>query len=236
MERVEKQEMLDCDHWSPAEVACALGAIRRANFLYGGHRMHKLLFDLVSSRLRMQKLHILEVASGHADVLQAASRLLMKKKISLQISLLDRSALHLPQSADWSPALPQPTLLVGDALEIPLADQSVDIVSSCLFLHHLSVDQARAFFREALRVSRIAVLVNDVERTRTNYWLSHLYKFMDPSKLSRHDGPTSVRQAYTFSEMETLLRETGPRFELRRGYLFRLGGILWRQDPYLSHR
>ena len=198
--------------------------------------MHKRLFDLVSSRLQMQKLHILEVASGRADVLQAASHLLMKKKISLQISLLDRSVLHLPQSADWNRALPQPTLLAGDALEIPMADQSVDIVSSCLFLHHLSVEQVRAFFKEALRVSRVAVLVNDVERTRTNYWLSHLYKFMDPSKLSRHDGPTSVRQAYTFSEVETLLGETGHRFELQRGYLFRLGGILWRQDQFPFHR
>ncbi len=231
MQRIEQEELLDSDHWSPAEVACALGAIRRVNLFYGGDRMHTRLFDRISSRLHPEQLEILEVASAHADVLQAASRMLMRKNISLKISLLDRSALHLPSASDWDRTLPQPTLLIGDALEIPLKDRSVDVVSCCLFLHHLSEEQARAFLKEALRVARVAVLINDVERCRRNYFLSHLYKFIDPSKLSRHDGPVSVRQAYTFAELKALLHETGREFELQRGFLFRLGAILWKNEP-----
>ena len=231
MLRVEQNEFLDSDQWSPSEVACALGAIRRVNFFYGGNRMHTRLFERVSSRVHLERLEILEVASGRADVLQAASRMLMQKNISVEISLLDRSPLHLPQACDWDRALPQPTLLIGDALEIPLNDRSVDVVSCCLFLHHLSVKQAQAFLKEALRVARVAVLVNDVERCWRNYFLSHMYRFIDPSKLSRHDGPVSVRQAYTFAELKCLLQETGREFELQRGYLFRLGGILWKNEP-----
>jgi hypothetical protein len=107
----------------------------------------------------------------------------------------------------------------------------MDVVSSCLFLHHLSMDDARTFLKEALRVARVAVLINDVERTRTNYLLSCLQTLVDPSELSRHDGPTSVRQAYTFTEVENMLRETGYSFELQRGFLFRLGAILWKMRP-----
>lgn len=228
MERVEAQEMLDSDHWSAEEVACALGAIRRANLLNGGDRMHKRLYNHVVSRMSLKKLDILEVASARGEVVQAVVRMLMKKQISVRISLLDRSGLHLPQAGNWHPDLPQPALLVGDALEIPLEDNSVDVVSCCLFFHHLGVDQARAYLREALRVSRVAVLINDIERARTNYLLSHLYTLIDPSELSRHDGPTSVRQAYTFAELENMLRETHCSFELRRGFLFRLGAILWK--------
>ena len=229
MERIEKQELLDSDEWPEKDVACALGAIRRVNLLYGGHRMHKRMFQRVSPPFQGKKLHVLEVASGYADVLQAASLMLMKNNISVEISLLDRCERHLPQMRNWNPALPKPDLIIGDALAIPMADNSVDIVSCCLFLHHLSVEQARAFLREALRVARVAVLVNDVERKRINYFLSHLYRFMDPSKLSRHDGPTSVRQAYTYAEMRELLQETHCRFELERGYLYRLGEIAWKQ-------
>ena len=82
-----------------------------------------------------------------------------------------------------------------------------------------------------MRVSRVAVLINDVERKRVNYFLSHLYRFMDPSRLSRHDGPASVRQAYTYQEMQDLLREVSSSYELERGYLYRLGGIAWKQGP-----
>ena len=53
---------------------------------------------------------------------------------------------------------------------------------------------------------------------------------MDPSRLSRHDGPTSVRQAYTYQEMQDLLKETRCSYELERGYLYRLGAIVWKQE------
>src|SRR6185437_3100734 len=101
-------------------------------------------------------------------------------------------------------------------------------VSCCLFLHHLSPDNVRTFLKEASRVARVAVLINDVERTRANYHLSRLYTLIDPSSLSRHDGPTSVRQAYTSKELLDLLRETGCNFNVERGFLFRLGAILWK--------
>lgn len=221
--------MLDADHWSAEEVACALGAIRRVNLLYGGNRMHKRMFRRVASQIATKDLHVLEVASGHADVLQAAGKMLQQDGYRLQISLLDRCSLHLPGPADWDQQLPAPECMAGDALQIPFPDNSVDVVSCCLFLHHLSVSDARAFLQEALRVAKYAVIVNDVERTRRNYALSHLYRLMDPSWLSRHDGPTSVRQAYTFGELEQMLRETGYRFELHQGFLFRLGAVLWKE-------
>jgi ubiquinone/menaquinone biosynthesis C-methylase UbiE len=230
MERIQKQELLDSDHWSGAEVACALGAIGRVNRFYGGHRMHKRLFRRVCTKFSVKKLQVLEVASGYADVLQAASLMLKKQNVSLEISLLDRYAKHLPQSHNWHKDLHPPTLMTGDALDLGLPDNSVDIVSCCLFLHHLSVDDARVFLREALRVSRVAVLINDVERKRVNYFLSHLQRFMDPSRLSRHDGPASVRQAYTYREMHDLLQETRCNYELERGYLYRLGAIAWKQE------
>ncbi|HET9087916.1 MAG TPA: methyltransferase domain-containing protein [Acidobacteriaceae bacterium] len=219
---------MDYDHWSPEEVACALAAIRRVNLLYGGNRMHKRLFQRVAERISSKKLDVLEVASGYADVLQAASIMLQKKGFLLHISLLDRCALHLPGTGDWDPSLPKPDLLIGDAMNLPLADNSVDVVSCCLFLHHLSTDQARMFFKEALRVSRVAVLVNDVERQRTNYVLSRLQALIDPSRISRHDGPTSVRQSYTWAELKNLLRETGREYSLQRGFLYRLGATIWK--------
>lgn len=230
MERVEKQELLDSDQWSPEEVACALCAIRRVNLLYGGNAMHKRLFQGVSSRISNKEMEILEVASGHADVLQAASHMLLKQGFQLRISLLDQCSLHLPGKGDWDFRLPQPQLLTGDALHIPMADGSVDVVSCCLFLHHLSPGHAREFLREALRVARVAVLVNDVERRRRNYWLSYLQTLVDPSRISRHDGPTSVRQSYTYAEMEALLRETGCGYSLQRGFVYRLGATIWKSS------
>lgn len=229
MERVLTEELLDSDEWPATEIASSLRSIRRVNLLYGGNRTHKRLFRRVAARLQEPKLKILEVAAGHADVLQAASPMLIKKNIELQISLLDRSAQHLPQGNEWSPDLPQPDLLVGDALRLPMPDESVDVVSCCLFLHHLSQSDTETFLQEALRVSRVAVLINDLERTRIHYFLAQLGRLVDPSRLSRHDGPASVRQSYTFHELHRMLEATKRQFELKRSFLYRLGAIVWKQ-------
>jgi SAM-dependent methyltransferase len=229
MQRIEAEEMLDQEGWSPAEVSCALSAIRTVNRLYGGDRTHKLLFRKVIQRLPGQPLHILEVASGRGEVLQAAVRQLQDSGTNVSVTLLDQHASHLPGPDDWPTPLPQPAVLAGDALALPLPDASVDVVSCCLFLHHLGPEAMRKFLREALRVARVAVLVNDVERSRLHYSLARLQSLVDPSPLSQHDGPTSVRQAYTLGELRAAVAELGHAYDLQRYWLCRMGLVLWKR-------
>ena len=50
------------------------------------------------------------------------------------------------------------------------------------------------------------------------------------SRLTRHDGPASVRRAYTPHEMQEMLRRTrSARLELSRHYLCRMGVIAWKR-------
>jgi hypothetical protein len=50
------------------------------------------------------------------------------------------------------------------------------------------------------------------------------------SRLTRHDAPASVRQAYTPEEMQVLLEQTrASRTEIHRHYLFRMGVIAWKK-------
>jgi ubiquinone/menaquinone biosynthesis C-methylase UbiE len=229
-ERVTEDEWLDADLGSPAEIASALRSLRWVNRLFGGNRMHRrLLLRSASGVSRNGDLQLMEVASGRADVLQAAVRHLLWPKERLHITLLDRSAQHLPTADEgWGSSLPRPERLTADALDIPLPDNSVDIVSNCLFLHHLSEAGVAEYLREALRVARVAVVVNDLERHWLHYRLACLMSVADPSRLSRHDGPVSVRQAYTRDELAEFATAMGHRFELYRGYLFRLGLIVWK--------
>jgi hypothetical protein len=226
-ERVAADEWLDADLGDPAEVTSALRSLRWVNRLFGGNRMHRrLLQGAVAGMPKGRDLHIMEVAAGRADVLRAALKHLSWPKAHLQITLLDRSADHLPSADDeWPVPIKH---LAADALRIPLPDHSVDIILNCLFLHHLSEEQVGVYLREALRVARVAVVVNDLERSWLHYRLAKLMSLVDPSRLSKHDGPVSVRQAYTCEELRAFAAETGHRFEIHRGYLLRLGLILWK--------
>ena len=228
MKRVIAEELLDADLGTPDEVAASLESIRRVNRFFGGNRVHAELLGRVASRMGAGRMHVLEVASGHGDVLQAAALQLRARGVELRVTLLDRSAQHFPGEGEWDCRLAAPEKIEGDALRIPLKDASVDVVSSCLFLHHLDEREAGEFLREALRVARVAVVVNDLERTRVHYLLARGRALVDSSRISRHDGPVSVGRAYTRGEWRGLLAGTGFGFEAGRRFLFRLGALVWK--------
>jgi ubiquinone/menaquinone biosynthesis C-methylase UbiE len=228
MERLVEEEWLDREHCTPQEIEMSLRSIQAVNRRFGGDRLHARLLARALTRVAgAQRPHILEVASGEAEVLRTA---LLRLKISADVTLLDRRAEHLPDPENWRPQLAAPRLVPGDALNLPFPDASVDIVSCCLFLHHLEPPQVMRFLAEAQRVARVAVILNDLERISVHYRLAQLNSLVDPSRISRHDGPVSVRRAYTFRELERMLANTSRSFVLERAWLCRLGAVLWCGD------
>jgi ubiquinone/menaquinone biosynthesis C-methylase UbiE len=226
MERIVEDEWLDHDLGTPEEIDSALHAISLANRRFGGVRLHAQLLRRALSRVpRGQRPHLLEVASGRADVLQAA---LLRLGVTLDVTLIDRSPVHLPDPRAWPAPLPRPQVVAGDALDLPFPDASVDIVACCLFLHHLEPPEIARYLAEAQRVARVAVVINDLERGAFHYRLAQLNRLLDRSRISRHDGPASVRRAYTFGELSSMLTNTGSAFFLERAFLYRLGAVLWR--------
>ena len=119
--------------------------------------------------------------------------------------------------------------VAGDALALPFRSATFDLVSCTLFAHHLSPQELVQFVNEALRVCRVAVLINDLVRHPLHLSLVYAGMPLYRSRLTRHDAPASVRQAYTVEEMQSLLAQTSAaRVEIHRHYLFRMGVIAWK--------
>ncbi len=221
-ERKPAAELMDDDLGTPEEVAQALRTINFVNRAFGGNRVH---LELLTRAIRgLQQVEMLEVAAGQAVPLSTAALALARRGIRVHATLLDLNRSHLPDS--WPASLPAPRCIEGNALAIPLPDKSVDIVSCCLFVHHLAPEDAARFLSESIRVARRAVLINDLERTRAHYALARFFAFFDPSRISSYDGPVSVRQAYSHAELAELLRATGRPFTLQRRFLYRLAGLI----------
>jgi hypothetical protein len=91
--------------------------------------------------------------------------------------------------------------------------------------HHIEhTDQIRAL-REAARVARCSVIVNELERCRPNYWGARLLAATRwrGNRLTRHDGPISVLRAFTPAELASLAAEAGlGRCAVKRRYFYRL--------------
>lgn len=221
MRRLVTPELLDDDLGSPAEVAASLVDLRHINQWFGGTRTTIALLRRVANSCNKGELSLLEIGAGQGDVPMSAAKSLAKEGISLSVTLLDRLATHLPRNGARSVA--------GDALRLPFGDGSFDVVSCSLFAHHFSPENLKVLLVEALRVSRCAVIVNDLVRSRLHLLMVYMGLPLFRSRITWNDAPASVRAAYTIDEMESVLAKVeARRNEVSRHFLFRMGVILWK--------
>jgi ubiquinone/menaquinone biosynthesis C-methylase UbiE len=119
--------------------------------------------------------------------------------------------------------------VVADALALPFREGSFDVVSCSLFAHHLSPEEVVQFVKEGLRVSRTAVLINDLVRHPLHLMLVYAGMPLFQSRITRHDAVASLRGAYTVEEMRGLMQQTtAARVEIERHYLYRMGVLAWK--------
>jgi len=220
MKRRPSLELLDSDAGTEREIAGSLRDLQMFNQWFGGVRTSEKLVRRALAKNRSQSASLLEVAAG-AGFVPNKIRERLSPSLDLTITLLDRARSHLKGSD---------RAVAGDALALPFADNSFDLVSCNLFVHHLAPDELRRFAREALRVCRVAFLVNDVVRSPIHLALTYAGFPLYRSRITRNDAPASVRQAYTPGELRELLQPlaTGP-IQISRHYLYRMGIIAWKQ-------
>jgi SAM-dependent methyltransferase len=221
MKRSVTAELLDDDLGTPQEIAASLRDLRHINDWFGGTATTTTLLRRVARRAHLSKLSVLEVGSGLGDVPLTAQRTLARQGIEVQVSLLDRLWSHLPTSGTAS--------VSGDAMRLPFRNAAFDVVSCSLFVHHFDPPELPRFVTEALRVSRQAVLINDLVRNRLHLLLVYLGLPLFRSRITWNDAPASVRRAYTIEEMRSLLAKVpARRIDISRHFLFRMGVLIWK--------
>jgi SAM-dependent methyltransferase len=152
---------------------------------------------------------LLDVGTGAADIPLALLRRASRTGRPLQVTGADSRQEVLDAARAIEPRLartPDLELVVSDGRSLPWPDRSFDVVHASLVIHHLEPPDALAFLREAARVARLGVVVNDLVRGR-HHWVAArvLVPLMTRNRYTRHDGPLSVRRAYTRMELRALL-------------------------------
>jgi SAM-dependent methyltransferase len=220
MKRVVVPELLDSDAGSPEQVQGSLDDLRMFNRRFGGVRTVREILRLVAERRGLKEVSWLDVAGATGDVAALVRRSLLPEGIDAKAVILDRARTHLNGQ--------QPGV-AGDALALPFADNSFDVVASSLFAHHLEPEQLKLFVHEGMRAARHAFVIHDLIRHPLHLALALAGIPIYKSAITRHDAPASVRRAYTVAEMQAMLRDAGAeQLEIKTFFLFRMGVIAWK--------
>lgn len=211
-------EILDGRDLPPWLVRRSMRDVARANTLFGG--ASALLAELEAALGELPlRATLLDVGTGVGDIPARARHRAWAHGVQLGTVGVDIA----PELAAASAARVD-AVVCADALRLPFADGSFDVVTCSQLLHHFPGATGTALLREMDRVARVRVVVSDLRRSWAaagGLWLASFPLLFHP--VSRHDGVVSVLRGFTPRELRALVREAvGADAPVRRRPAFRV--------------
>ncbi|MGH7309095.1 MAG: methyltransferase domain-containing protein [Candidatus Rokuibacteriota bacterium] len=193
-----------------ADREASLADIHRLNTWFGGYRLSERAIEgLIAATPPGTRLCVVDIGGARGDL---AGRLVARARRQgrrLAVIVVDRDG----------PGRPRPGVVVvrADATALPFRPGAADVVTASLLLHHLEPAAAARSLAEMRATARRGVVINDLLRNRLTLamvWL--VTRLFTRHRFARHDGPLSVRRAYSPDELRVLAAQAGlPRFDVR---------------------
>ncbi len=218
-------EHIDRPSNDPHILADNLSDIRRINKYFGSSGfMKRCVLRLAEKLPPGHRVRILDIATGSADHPVEIAGMLAAQRRNFTIVAVDKN----PQILDIARASIRPSdgieIVEADALSLPYAPKSFDIVLCSLALHHFSDEDAAHLLGIMNTLAGTGIVVNDLRRSSFATAVIWLYTHLATrNPLTRHDSHLSIRRAFTARELAALATGAGLRaFRIRRKRFFRL--------------
>jgi SAM-dependent methyltransferase len=155
-------------------------------------------------------IRVLDLATGGGDVAIDLARRVRRAGLEVRIEGCDVSPVGVAFAARAARAAGVPVRFFRlDALSEPLPE-GFDILTCSLFLHHLADDDAVGLLRAMAGAARHSIAVNDLVRSRIGYGIAWAgCRLLSRSPIVHHDGPASVRAAFSLAEARQLAERAG---------------------------
>ena len=208
--RSNEPERIDTGDYTPEEYETFLKEIAFINRYFGDKRALEktLLSEIESNDLR--EFSVLDVGCGSGELLRIIAEFAARSGRDASLIGVDLNSISSDTTRDASRAFSQIASVQGDAMHLPLADNSVDYAISSLFFHHLTDDQIVVVLREMSRVARMGIVIIDLHRDLMPYIGYKVLCFVFRiSELVRHDGSLSIKKGFRPEELQQLGSSAG---------------------------
>jgi 2-polyprenyl-3-methyl-5-hydroxy-6-metoxy-1,4-benzoquinol methylase len=229
-----RPEILDGAQPDTTLLRRSLDDLRRVNRWLGGASLSCAAVEHFARH--RASLRLIDVGTGLGDIPIALLQWTAGHGIRLEIEAIDARPETIEAARNASAAVPGLHLRVADGRSLPYSDGSFDVAHTSLMAHHLEPDELGSCLKELRRVSRLGVIVNDLDRNPialAGAWL--LSALFATSPITRHDAPLSVRRAYRPNELARIAAGAGlveaARFHSVLGYRYALAFVPSGEDP-----
>jgi ubiquinone/menaquinone biosynthesis C-methylase UbiE len=209
MRRAEGARELMDGPLAAADLTASLDDLDRLNRWFGGYALTLRAVRAAAAAVPPARpIVVVDVGGGRGDFARHGVRWARGKGRPARFIVVDRDTASVRRARGR--ACPEVVTIVADATALPLREGAADVVTCSLTLHHLQEDEAVAALAEMAAVAGQGVIVNDLRRGYLSLvlvWLAT--RLLRMHRVSRHDGPLSVRRSYSMSEIRALAEKAG---------------------------
>ncbi len=218
-----EQEVIDDQSLELMHRLDELAGLRRVNAVSLTCRTFWLHIRRVARENPNQPLRVLDLASGGGDTAIGLSRRARREAIPLEVHGCDISpdAVAYANSKAANAGV-DAKFYVRDVVHEGIP-QGYDVITSSLFLHHLTDSDAQRLLERLGTAARRLVLISDLSRSYTGYLLVCVgSRILSRSFTVHKDGPQSALAAFTRKEFSSLADRAGLRgYTIRWAWPFR---------------
>jgi SAM-dependent methyltransferase len=188
-----------------------LDDLARVNRWLGGVALsRRAIVALLASDRDGGRIDLLDVGTGAGDIPTALVRWFRDRDVSVRATATETRPEIVEEARGRTASVPDLSIELVTEGRLPYPDGAFDVGHCSLVMHHLDEPAATELLRELARVSRLGVVVNDLDRRRRfRLGATLMAAITTRNAYTRHDGPLSVRRAYRPDELTGLAGRAG---------------------------
>jgi SAM-dependent methyltransferase len=132
-----------------------------------------------------------------------------RENLPIHITAVDTDPEIVKIAREKTASFPEIAVREGDLFKMRLQEDAFDYVTASLFLHHCAPGRTAHALRVLDSLARRGVIVSDLLRSARSYRAVTFLSWTAGNRVVRHDGPLSVRRAFTRHELQALAQDAG---------------------------
>lgn len=202
-------ELMDIPDISEKDLKDALYDISKSNKMLGGNKItFKAIENLIKENPLKKEWTIVDVGCGDGEMLRLIAHYFKNHTVNFRLIGIDLSPQSIAMGKELSKEYPEITLVEKDILTIDSEALDCDILICTLTLHHFSNDEILTFMEQFVKLSQVAVVINDLQRSKIAYQLFRLFsRIFIKSHVAKNDGLVSIASGFRKQELKTFAQQ-----------------------------
>lgn len=159
------------------------------------------LHTLLKTEPKDGAISIIDLGCGSGDMLRAIADYGRKNKFIFKLTGIDANEYTVNYASKLSANYPEISYIKMDIWSDEFSGIPFDIAITTLFLHHFTEQEIESLLIPIVNRVRIGVVINDLHRSRTAYYLFKAISFFIKNPMVKKDGAISVLRGFKKDEL-----------------------------------